>query len=269
MWSPEQYARFGDERSRPFHELIARIGAEPTEVRSVVDLGCGPGTLTATLHDRWPSADVLGVDNDEAMLAAAAALAHGPSADGGGSLRFAPGDLRAWSAAGRDRPDVLVSNAALQWDLDHLARLPRLVGCVAPGGWFAFQVPGNLDDAHHQAIRALRSEPRWRSVGTVSSLPERTHVSAEPTDYAEVLAPLARHLDVWTTTYLHILQGADPVLEWVKGTGLRPAPRRFRGRRARADFCAELAPMLRAAYPSKSYGTPFPFRRVFAVAQVA
>ena len=153
-WDPTQYLRYGDERSRPFFELIARIGADSDNVRSVVDLGCGPGNLTATLADRWPSARVVGIDNDDAMLRAAAALV-------GDGLSFVFSDIATWLAAGGEPVDVLVSNAALQWVLDHAERLPSLLAQVRPGGWFAFQVPGNLDDKHHQAIREVRARPRW------------------------------------------------------------------------------------------------------------
>lgn len=255
MWDPQQYARYGDERSRPFFELIGRIGT--ADARTVVDLGCGPGGLTASLAERFPSARIIGVDNDPAMLAAAAAF-------GSDRVRFEAGDLATWTPG---KPvDVLVSNAALQWDLGHLARMPDFLDHVTPGGWFAFQVPGNLDDAHHQAIRAVRRRDRWSSVAALAEIPERTHVSRPAAEYLDVLARLGCAVDAWETTYVHILTGPDPVLEWVKGTALRPVLAALPDDAARAEFAAELAVLLREAYPSQPYGTPFPFRRVFVVA---
>ena len=258
-WDPKQYLRFVDERSRPFFELVGRILTDrDDEIRSVVDLGCGPGNLTSTLAQRWPGAQVLGVDNDAAMLSSAAATASS-------TVRYEHGGIAAWKPV---RPvDVLVSNAAYQWVLPHLELLPTLLEHVRPGGWFAFQVPGNLDDPHHQAIREVRSRTPWAAVDTLAALPARTHVSYPAATYLDVLAPLCSNVDAWETSYVHVLQGQDPILEWVKGTGLRPVLSALATDDLRAEFCAELAPLLRAAYPSRSWGTPFPFKRVFVVAR--
>ena len=256
MWNPQQYSRFGDERSRPFFELVGRIDAD--DAGTVVDLGCGSGNLTATLADRFVGAQIIGIDNDPAMLHAAAAHASD-------RVCFESGDIATWAP---DQPvDVLISNAALQWDLGHLARLPALLHHVSPGGWLAFQVPGNLDDAHHQAIRALRRREPWASIPAMATIPERTHVSRPAVEYLDVLAREGCRVDAWETTYVHILLGPNPVLEWVKGTALRPVLNALPDGDSRARFCVELAAMLQAAYPDQPYGTPFPFRRVFVVAQ--
>jgi trans-aconitate 2-methyltransferase len=257
-WDPRQYQRYGNERSRPFHELVDRIMVDAAAVKTAVDLGCGPGHLTATLCDRWPHAQVIGVDNDANMLATATALA-------GDRLSFTSGTVQDWQPVAP--VDVVVSNAALQWVPGHLALLPDWLRMVRPGGWFAFQVPGNLDDPHHHEIRSLyRSEP-WSDIPHVKALPDRTHSSHTATEYLDVLAPLCSHIDGWETAYIHILQGDDPVLEWVKGSALRPVLAALETDEARADFLAQLAPRLRAAYPSSAWGTPFPFKRIFVVAQ--
>ena len=141
-WDADHYLTYADERGRPFVELVSRIRAEaPTDV---VDLGCGPGNLTRLLAERWPDADVAGVDSSAEMIAAARA--------GGGAARFDVADLRTWAAAGH-RVDVLVSNATLQWVPGHLDLLADLVASVVPGGWLAFQVPGNFGEPSH-TIRA-------------------------------------------------------------------------------------------------------------------
>jgi trans-aconitate 2-methyltransferase len=259
-WDPTQYQRYSDERSRPFHELVDRIMVDPATVGMAVDLGCGPGHLTATLCARWPNAQVIGVDNDANMLASAGALATD-------RLSFASGTVQGWQPA--VSVDVVVSNAALQWVPGHLAMLPGLLKMVRPGGWFAFQVPGNLDDLHHQEIRSLYRSTPWSDIAAVKALPDRTHGSHSATEYLEVLAPLCSYVDGWETAYVHVLQGTDPVLEWVKGTALRPVLAALKTDDARTEFLAELAPRLRAAYPSRAWGTPFPFKRVFVVAQRA
>ncbi len=255
-WDPAQYLRFAGERARPFGELVARIAEDPASVHRVADLGCGPGGLTAGLAERWPGAEIVGVDSSPAMVDDATRRA-------GARVRFELADLRTW------RPsaplDVLVTNATLQWVPDHLALLPALVGHLRPGGWFALQVPGNLSDPHHRAIEELCRTPRWAD--RLGDAPNRGLVAHTPVEYADALAAAGcDHLDVWTTEYLHVLHGPDPVLEWVKGTGLRPVLARLDDAAATA-FCAELAPVLAERYPPRPWGTPFPFRRIFAVAR--
>ena len=207
MWDPQRYLVFGDERARPFHDLMSVVGAH--EPREVVDLGCGPGNLTATLAQRWPAARVVGVDSSTEMVAAAREL------DG---IEVVHADLREWTP---DRPvDVLVSNATLQWVPDHLGLLPQLVAAVAPDGWFAFQVPGNFTEASHVLLYQLADSSQWRDRIGVGHVPRPS--SREPAEYLAVLAELGLAVQVWETTYFHVLSGDDAVLEWVSGTALRP-----------------------------------------------
>lgn len=254
MWDPTTYLAFADERSRPFADLVARVGAERPSL--VVDMGCGPGQLTASLLRRWPEARVVGVDNSPEMLGEAAAHAEP------GRLAFELGDIVTWSPPGP--VDVLVSNAALQWVPGHRALLPTWVSWLRPGGWLAVQVPGNFQAPSHAAVRALAAEPRWRA-RLEGVLGEEAPV-AGPADYAGDLAALGCRVDAWETTYLHLLAGEDAVLRWAQGTALRPVLDRL-SPAERDQFLGELAPRLRAAYPAGPHGTPFPFRRVFFVAR--
>ena len=254
MWDPDLYGRFADQRSRPFHELVARIGAaSPT---TVVDLGCGDGSLTATLADRWPAASLLGVDSSEQMLASAAARRSD-------RLSFVLARIEDWRPA--EPVDVIVSNAALQWVPQHVSLLPRFVSALAPGGWLAMQVPGNFEAPSHALLRTLCNSPRWSErVGTAGRWPS----VLSPSEYLRELAELGCAVDAWETTYAQVLQGEDPVLSWMRGTALRPVYARLSAEEA-AEFDAELGRMLREAYPPQPYGTVLPFRRIFAVAQVA
>jgi trans-aconitate 2-methyltransferase len=253
-WDPDQYLRWRDERARPFHDLLARVGAR--DPRVVVDLGCGPGNLTRLLADRWPRAVVTGLDSSPAMVAAAAEHAVA------GRLSFAVGDVTMW--APDDPADVVVCNAVLQWVPSHLELLGRLVAGLVPGGWLAFQVPGNFDSASHTAIAELRTSPRWRD--RVGEGAVRALAVGEPDGYLERLASLGCRADVWETTYHHVLEGDDAVLEWVRGTALRPVLSVLDDAEA-AEFAEELRVRLREAYPARTYGTVLPFRRIFAVAQ--
>jgi trans-aconitate 2-methyltransferase len=269
MWDATLYLRFGGERARPFFDLLARVGAELPDY--VVDLGCGPGNLTALLAERWPSAAVCGVDSSPQMIEAARTLipADAPRPSGAGPVltSHAPGlsfmldDIRHWEP--QSLPDVIVSNAVLQWVPGHRELLVRWADRLADGGWLAFQVPGNFDQPSHAILREMVGSARWypllRDV-------ELNRQSADPAGYAELLAGAGCEVDAWETTYVHILQGDNPVLEWYQGTGLRPVLAVLDADQA-AGFLAEYGERVRAAYPPKQFGTVFPFRRVFTVAR--
>lgn len=253
IWSSAQYQRYADHRGRPFFDLLAAVHAESP--RRVADLGCGPGNLTAALARRWPGATIVGVDSSRDMLAAAAGHALPPR------LTFVQADLRDWTP---DEPlDVIVANAVLQWIPDHQSLLPRFVEHLAPGGWLAFQVPGNMSAPSHALLREVCALPRWRD--RVEHL-VRPDWIAEPEEYVADLVGLGCPADVWETTYFHVLPGEDPVLEWVKGSALRPVLAALGGD-DRDALLSAYRDRLREAYPARPWGTLFPFRRVFAVAQ--
>ncbi|REE96178.1 trans-aconitate 2-methyltransferase [Thermomonospora umbrina] len=250
VWDPAQYGVFGDQRGRAFGELIARIPAEAPG--RVADLGCGSGELTVMLAERWPRARIEGLDGSPEMIAAAPAHPR---------VRFAVGDVRGWTS---ERPvDVIVSNAVLQWVPDHDDLLARWAALLAPGGSLAFQVPGNYDAPSHALLRDLCRSDRWRDrLGdALVWRPVR-----DAAGYFEVLAGLGCEVDAWETTYLHVLPGDDAVLEWVKGTALRPVLAGL-GEEDSGEFLTEYGALLRDAYPQGPHGTVFPFRRIFVVAR--
>ncbi|WP_375422789.1 trans-aconitate 2-methyltransferase [uncultured Friedmanniella sp.] len=250
-WDPGTYLQFADQRGRPFADLLARVGAD--HPLTVVDLGCGPGQLTAGLAARWPTATITGVDSSPEMVARAAEHA-------GPRVSFVVGDLAEWQP---DAPvDVLLSNATLQWVPEHRSLLPQLVAAVAPGGWFAFQVPGNFGEPSHRLLHELASDPRFADATADVERPS----SAEPVDYLDDLTALGCTVDVWETTYLHQLSGPDPVFRWISGTGARPVLQALDGPR-RAEFETEYRALLDRAYPPGPAGTVLPFRRIFAVAR--
>jgi len=253
VWDPELYQRFGDERSRPFFDLVGRVAAEAPGM--VADLGCGPGTLTATLTRRWPGAQVCGIDSSAEMIEAARAL---PGV--GQRLRFALGDVRDWKPDGR--VDVIVSNAVLQWVPEHLDVVARWAGFLPPGGWLAFQIPGNFDQPSHAALRELAGSDRWRALLAGVQFNRQ---AADPAQYVDLLAPAGFEVDAWETTYLHVLHGDDPVLDWYRGTGLRPVIAALPPEQT-GEFLAGYRARMSEAYPAAPYGTVFPFRRVFVAA---
>jgi trans-aconitate 2-methyltransferase len=251
-WDPDRYLTYADERGRPFADLVARVGA--ADPRTVVDLGCGAGNLTALLAARWPGAEVTGLDSSREMITAARRDVP--------DIGFEIADLRDWSPS--EPVDVLVSNATLQWVPGHLDLLPSLVAAVAPGGWFAFQVPGNFDEPSHTIRRDLAALPAYAEHTAGAAHPD----SHDPADYYDALAALGCTVDAWETTYLHVLRGPDPVFTWVSGTGARPTLQALPDD-LRPRFEGEFKERLAAAYPTRPDGTVLlPFRRVFVVARV-
>jgi trans-aconitate 2-methyltransferase len=250
-WDPAVYLQFDDERTRPFRDLLARVDADPA---TIVDLGCGPGHLTQLLHQRWPESSVIGVDSSMQMIERARAT---PSS---GSVRYEQADLRHWRAA--QAVDLLVSAATLQWVPGHLQLLPSLAEQVASGGTMAFTVPGNFDAPSHVLLRELAGREPYARWTTDVSKP----AAHDATTYLDALLRLGWRVDAWETTYVHLLQGPDPVLRWISGTGARPVLQALPDD-VRQRFVTEYAAALRTAYPERAYGTLLQFRRVFVVAR--
>ncbi|MDG5801994.1 trans-aconitate 2-methyltransferase [Streptomyces ossamyceticus] len=260
-WDPQQYLRHAGHRARAFVDLLAHVPEPPGGDRPrVADLGCGPGNVTRLLADRWPGARITGYDNSPEMLDKAHVDHEGPT-PGGGRIDFAAADLRTWRPA--EPYDLIVSNATFQWVPGHLDRFPVWVDALVPGGTFAFQVPGSFDSPSHRLMRELARSDRWRDrLGDTLRHDDAVHM---PAAYLATLADLGCEVDAWETTYVHLLQGEDAVLDWVTGTGLRPILTELGDD---ADpFVAEYRTALREAYPATPHGTAFPFRRIFVVAR--
>ncbi|GIE33187.1 trans-aconitate 2-methyltransferase [Actinoplanes italicus] len=246
MWDPAVYRRFGAERSRPFFDLVGRVGAESP--RAVVDLGCGPGELTRTLAERWPAARVAGLDSSPEMIAKAAAEP--------GPVEFRLAGIGDWHPD--PDTDVVVTNAALQWVPGHQEMLARWARELPSGAWLAMQVPGNFDSPGHRAAREL------------SPVGLRADPVSDAAGYAEILTAAGAIVDAWETTYLHLLPAdgpEHPVLRWMEGTALRPV-RAALDDAAWATFRAELAERIIAGHPVRHGLVAFPFRRIFVVASI-
>jgi trans-aconitate 2-methyltransferase len=249
-WDPKQYALYSDERSRPFFELLGRIPDRNYE--TIADLGCGAGNLTASLAQRWPRATALGLDSSPQMLEEARAVAIP------GRLEFRLGDIADFDEA----RDLIFSNAALQWLGDHDRLIPRLAGLVKPGGCFAVQMPSNFYAQSHALLTETATDGSWAPKLANGWRP----LSVEPLDwYVRLLLGAGFAVDAWETEYYFVLQGDDPVLEWVKGTALRPVLQMLDTGEA-AAFTEQYARRLREAYPKTPQGTVFPFKRIFFVA---
>ncbi|MFJ4503218.1 trans-aconitate 2-methyltransferase [Streptomyces sp. NPDC088864] len=258
LWDAQQYLRHADHRTRPFHDLLARVPDPPgAPAPRIADLGCGPGNATALLAERWPAARITGYDNSPQMLERARAHATD-------LLDFAEADAATW--APREPHGLIISNALLQWVPGHADRFPDWLDALLPGGILALQVPGNFDQPSHALMRELAESPRWRP--RLGGLLRHADAVLSPAGYLDALTGPGVTADVWETTYLHLLPGEDPVLDWVEGTGLRPVLTALADdEEARRAFRTAYRDLLRTAYPTGPHGTVFPFRRVFAVAR--
>ena len=252
-WNPALYRRYEDERTRPAQELLARV-PHPGPAR-VVDLGCGPGNSTELLVARYPGARVTGIDNSEAMLQSARERLPG--------VDFAWGDIATWVPA--TAPGLIYANAALQWVAGHETLIPRLFESLAPGGVLAIQMPDNRQEPTHRLMREVAAEAPWREpIGDA----DRLRTDLLPIQgYYDLLAGRAAHVDVWHTVYQHPMASAGAIVEWVRGTGLKPfvdpLPPALR-----ESFLAEYERRVDAAYPVRADGQRLlAFPRMFIVAQ--
>jgi trans-aconitate 2-methyltransferase len=253
-WDPAQYARYQSYRERPALDLLARLPVE-LEPKRIVDLGCGPGEQAGWLARRWPEAEVEGVDSSPAMLEGARARPE--------RVRWTQGDIASW--APETRPDLIFTNAALQWLPEHAALFPRLAGLLADGGVFACQVPMTFETAWHRQLRETAAEAPWAV--RLAGVRGVRQVEA-PETYHALLAPLCREVDIWWTTYLHVLTGEDPVVDWMLGTGLRPYLDALPDEDDRAAFLEAYGARVAADFPRQADGTTlFPFPRLFIVAR--
>jgi trans-aconitate 2-methyltransferase len=251
-WSAQQYLKFEDERTRPSRDLLAQIPL--ADARKVVDIGCGPGNSTELLVKRWPQAAVTGIDTSADMLRQARERLP--------AQKFIETNVAHWAPP--DNTDVLFANAIFQWVPGHLKQLQRLAGALPRGGVLAVQMPDNLDEPVHVLMREVAQSGPWHE--QLADKARMRDVLPAPGGYYDALRPICSRLDIWHTIYNHVLEDAAAVVEWVKGTGLRPfldpleAPER-------KQYLAEYTARVAAAYPPQPDGKVLlRFPRLFIVA---
>jgi trans-aconitate 2-methyltransferase len=252
-WSAKQYVAFEDERTRPVRDLLAAL--PPIDAHSVIDLGCGPGNSTEVLAACYPQANISGIDSSSDMIEAARRRLP--------QISFTVADLQAWKSAGPF--DVILANAVLQWVAHHELQLPSLVKRLAPGGALALQMPDNLDEPAHRLMREVAADGPWAAKLAESSAARAPLQSAAW--YYELLQPLCSKVDLWRTTYYHFLRGgAEALVEWFKGSSLRPFLEPLNAVERRA-FLERYTAAIAKAYPRLADGSVLlPFPRVFLTA---
>jgi trans-aconitate 2-methyltransferase len=252
-WSAKQYVAFEDERTRPARDLLAAL--PPGDVRSAIDIGCGPGNSTQLLVERFSGATVRGVDSSADMIEAARQRLP--------QVQFDTVDIGRWNDSGPF--DVIFANAVLQWLPDHDTLLPSLVARLTEGGSLAIQMPDTLNQPSHRLMREVAAAGPWAGK-LADAAGQRTDI-ASASDYYSMLKPHCSRVDVWLTTYHHPLaQGASGVVEWFKGSGLRPFLQPLHDTE-KAQFLEQYLAAVEQAYPVLPDGSVLlPFPRLFIVA---
>ncbi|EDL58993.1 trans-aconitate 2-methyltransferase [Gimesia maris] len=251
VWDADQYLKYQRERTQPAIDLAARVRLEAP--RRIVDVGCGPGNSTAVLSRRWPQAELSGLDSSAEMLETAR--------ESQPAVHWFQVDISSWEP--ETKYDLIFSNAVLQWVPDHEAIFPRLMSFLVPGGALAVQLPMHYDSPLHYLVKEVSERPEWSE----QTAEARQALGSESRlFYYDLLAPQSSELELWETEYIHIMENVEAILEWFRGTGLRPYLQALPDDRDRARFETELLERYRAAYPLQANGKVlFPFRRLFIV----
>lgn len=251
-WNPDLYLQFKEERTQPARDLAARIVHE--KPKDIVDLGCGPGNSTQVLRDRWPEADILGVDNSTEMIEKARAYCLQ------GSWLLA--DLRDWNPD--DSWDIVFSCATLQWIPNHERLIPKVFSLVRRGGALAVQLPANQDAPLHRALLEVARRTEWKDL---TSGCEDLIVYHSPAFYYDILSLLSPRVFLWKTSYIHILENHKGLIDWYSSTGMKTYLERLPGEQQKESFRNQVLEACRDSYPVQKDGRIlYPFERLFFIA---
>lgn len=250
-WNPNQYLKFVKERTQPSIDLAAKVQIDSPA--AVIDIGCGPGNSTEVLRKRWPHAKLTGLDSSPVMIDRA--RTDHPD------IEWISGDAASFGF--EEKYDVVFSNAALQWIPDHESLVPRLYAIVAKGGALAVQVPADFESPLRKAIVSVSKKPKW-SMYTADCVHLVNYRTADY--YYDILTQLTGQLDLWETTYYHILPSHSDLVEWYKGTGMKPFLERLPDEKSRMEFEREVLDRCKIGYKtSVDDKVLYPFRRIFFV----
>ena len=252
MWNPDLYLKYKDERTQPSYDLVSRINLPNPE--KIVDIGCGPGNSTRVLRERWPRAQVAGLDSSAEMIQTAREAYPQET--------WIMSDAAQWETD--EKFDIVFSSAALQWIPDHTVLIPKLFDRVKPGGVLAVQVPSNHRSPLHQAVLKVSKKKEWSQLMAGCETRLNYH---EPGFYYELLAAISRQFTLWQTTYYHVLDNHQGLVDWYSSTGMRPYLERLATDAEKNAFREQVLEACRPFYPAQSNGKIlFPFNRLFFLA---
>ncbi|HEY8423308.1 MAG TPA: trans-aconitate 2-methyltransferase [Clostridia bacterium] len=251
-WNSQQYLKFAAERTQPAVDLANRINLKNS--KKILDAGCGPGNSTQVLYEKYPETYILGVDNSPQMIDAA--KKNYPYMD------FKICDIAKDLNQLDNDFDIVFSNACIQWVPDHDRLLKNLIGLLNPGGVLAVQIPINFDEPIHIIIQQTAALPEWKEY-----FPQSTKRNVlKPSEYYDILSDISREFYIWETIYYHAMKSHNDILEWYKGTGLRPYLSVLPENK-KAEFENQIMERLIQAYPKQKNGDViFRFPRLFFIA---
>jgi len=252
QWDSQLYLRYERERTQPPTDLVSKIELESP--KAIIDLGCGPGNSTRVLQERWPGAQITGLDSSTAMIEKAR-----QSSD---AIAWVVGDIKTWSEP--DQFDLIFANASLHWLADHRTLTKRLLQAVRPSGILAFQMPALYNQPAARVAHDLSESAPWKSHRLSERYTLRTHT---PGEYYDWLAPLSKQLQIWETVYFHEMANHDAIVEFYSSTGLKPYLEGLPSAELRNRFTASVLDAYQGLFPTQANGKVlFPFRRIFVIA---
>lgn len=251
-WDSVQYLKFKNERTQPALDLANRVNVEkPTKI---IDIGCGPGNSTEILRRRYPDAKILGIDSSENMIAAARKRYS--------DIEFQLCDAGRELDSIKEKFDIVFSNACIQWIPEHKTLLRNMMSLLKEGGAMAVQIPMNYDEPIHRIILQTAASEKWS--GKFSE--KRAFYNLSPGGYFDVLSEISSGLSMWQTTYFHIMNSHEDIMEWYRATGMRPYLNALSDS-DKAEFESDVKREIIKAYPEQKNGKIiFRFPRLFFIA---
>jgi trans-aconitate 2-methyltransferase len=251
-WNARQYLKFEDERTRPPRDLLAQVPLQ--NPRLVIDLGCGPGNSTALLVERFPQAEIIGLDSSPDMLRQARERLP--------QCKFLEADIASWQSG--PRADLLFANASFQWIPDHPQVLRRLLEALPAGGVLAVQMPDNTREPSHALQREVAANGPWADNPHIKAAARRDLPA--PEIYYDLLRPVCSKIDIWRSIYEHVMASPHAIVEWFKGSALQPYLSPLDAA-SRERFLAVYTERITAAYQPRFDGKVLlRFPRLFVVA---
>lgn len=253
VWSSQEYLRFKNERTQPAIDLVNKIPM--TNPKSIIDIGCGPANSTNVLHERFYNAKILGIDNSEDMINTA--REEYPQ------IEFMLCDAGKELNVINERFDIVFSNACIQWILDHKNLLKSMMNLLNEDGFMAVQIPMNYDEPIHKIIGTLAESEKWKDKFDNP----RIFYNLTPSEYYDLLSEISYDFNIWNTTYFHRMTSHQSIMDWYKGTGLRPYLNAL-NYVDRANFEYDVLDEIIKEYPAQKNGEIiFKFPRLFFIAK--
>ncbi len=253
-WNPNKYLQFKSERTQPSIDLISKI--QKSDPKSIIDIGCGPGNSTQILVNRWPKAEITGLDNSEEMIKTA--RQDYPNQE------WIVNDFSTHEF--NRKFDVVFSNAAIQWMPNHSELLKKFRSLLTKRGVVAVQIPQFWDMPLGKIIDNTAKDDRWRikteSIANIFTIHNYSF-------YYDVLSQIFSSVEMWETDYLHVLNSHSSIVEMMRSTGLKPYYESLNNDSDISEFEGVVLKEIIIAYPEQSNGKVIlPFKRLFFTAHV-